>query len=58
LQPAEALESISTSCLNFIEALRAFNLKTKYFNASSSECFGNTFDVEANEDTPGDCQER
>jgi GDPmannose 4,6-dehydratase len=51
-QPAQALESISTSCLNFIEAIKAFNLNTKYFNAASSECFGNTGCTPADEDTP------
>jgi GDPmannose 4,6-dehydratase len=51
-QPAQALDSISTSCLNFIEALRSFGLETKYFNAASSECFGNTGVFTANEDTP------
>jgi len=51
-QPAQALDSISTSCLNFIEALKALRLKTVYFNAASSECFGNTGDIPANEDTP------
>lgn len=51
-QPAQALDSISTSCLNFIEALKALRLNTVYFNAASSECFGNTGNIPANEDTP------
>lgn len=51
-QPAQALDSIATSCLNFIEALRAFRLDTKYFNASSAECFGDTGSEIADESTP------
>lgn len=51
-QPAQALDSISTSCLNFIEAIKALRLNTKYFNAASSECFGNTGNVPADEETP------
>lgn len=51
-QPARALDSISTSCLNFIEAIRALSLKSTYFNASSSECFGNTGETAATEETP------
>lgn len=51
-QPAQALDSISTSCLNFIEALKALRLDTIYFNAASSECFGNTGDIPATEETP------
>lgn len=51
-QPAHALDSISTSCLNFIEAIRALGLESTYFNASSSECFGNTGETAATEETP------
>ena len=51
-QPAQALDSISTACLNFIEAIKSLNLQTTYFNASSSECFGNTGNRPATEDTP------
>jgi GDPmannose 4,6-dehydratase len=51
-QPAHALDSISTSCLNFIEAIRALSLESTYFNASSSECFGNTGETAATEETP------
>lgn len=51
-QPAQAFDSISNSCLNFIEALKVLGPNTKYFNASSSECFGNTGDARACEETP------
>jgi len=42
IQPAQAIESIAISCLNFLEAIRCLGLPTRYFNAGSSECFGNT----------------
>lgn len=48
-QPAEAIESISISCLNFLEAIRVLGLSTRYFNAGSSECFGNTGNLPADE---------
>lgn len=41
-QPVEAMESIAISTLNLLEAIRFVNPKTKFFNAGSSECFGNT----------------
>jgi GDPmannose 4,6-dehydratase len=49
IQPAQAIESISISCLNFLEAIRCLGLPTRYFNAGSSECFGNTSLLPANE---------
>lgn len=51
-QPAQSLDSIITSCLNFIEAIKSLKLKAIYFNAASSECFGNTDDIPASEQTP------
>lgn len=51
-QPAISLDSISTSCLNFIEAIKARSLNTIYCNAASSECFGNADNTPASEDTP------
>jgi GDPmannose 4,6-dehydratase len=41
-QPMETLESISVGCLNLLEAIRFLNLNTKFYNAGSSECFGDT----------------
>jgi GDPmannose 4,6-dehydratase len=50
--PVETLESISLGTLNILEALRLLKLKSKFYNASSSECFGNTAGIPANELTP------
>ncbi len=50
--PVETLESISLGTLNILEALRLLKLKSKFYNASSSECFGNTDGIPANEQTP------
>ncbi len=40
-QPVECFDSIAGATLNFLEALRFFNDDIKFFNAGSSECFGN-----------------
>jgi len=50
-QPVETLESISLGTLNLLEAVRFIESDTKIYNASSSECFGDTGNVAANEDT-------
>jgi GDPmannose 4,6-dehydratase len=50
--PVETLESISLGTLNILEVLRLFKSDTKFYNASSSECFGNTYGNFANENTP------
>lgn len=50
-QPALAIDSIATSCLNFLEAIRCLELNSRYFNAGSSECFGNTINFKADENT-------
>jgi len=52
LHPVETLESISVGTLNILEILRFHKLETKFYNASSSECFGDTNGVKANEQTP------
>jgi GDPmannose 4,6-dehydratase len=41
-QPAEALESITLAILNILEIIRLRKKSVKLFNASSSECFGDT----------------
>lgn len=41
-QPVETLESISVGTLNLLEAIRFINLPVRFYNAGSSECFGNT----------------
>jgi GDPmannose 4,6-dehydratase len=51
-QPVETLESISLSTLNLLEAIRFLGRKIRYYNAGSSECFGDTGGVAANELTP------
>jgi GDPmannose 4,6-dehydratase len=51
-QPVETLESIATGTLNLLEAIRFLGAKTKLYNAGSSECFGDTGDLAADELTP------
>ncbi|MRR06920.1 MAG: GDP-mannose 4,6-dehydratase [Deltaproteobacteria bacterium] len=41
-QPVETLESISVGTLNLLEAIRFIDLPVRFYNAGSSECFGNT----------------
>lgn len=50
-QPIEALESISVGTLNILEAFRVLPLNVRLFNACSSECFGNTDEAGADEQT-------
>jgi len=50
-QPVETMESISVGTLNLLEAIRFINLPIKFYNAGSSECFGNTIEP-ADENTP------
>ncbi|MDJ0734436.1 MAG: GDP-mannose 4,6-dehydratase [Nostocaceae cyanobacterium] len=51
-QPVETLESIATGTLNLLEAIRFIGAPIKLYNAGSSECFGNTGDKAADENTP------
>jgi GDPmannose 4,6-dehydratase len=51
-QPVETFESIAIGTLNLLEALRFLQLPAKIYNASSSECFGNTNGDAATEQTP------
>jgi GDPmannose 4,6-dehydratase len=51
-QPVETLESISVATLNLLEAIRFISKKIKLYNAGSSESFGNTDGVPADENTP------
>jgi len=50
-QPVETLESISVGTLNFLEAIRFAGRPIRFYNAGSSECFGDINDV-ADESTP------
>ncbi len=52
LQPVETLESISLGTLNVLEVIRFHKLRVKFYNASSSECFGNIKGDSADELTP------
>lgn len=51
-QPVETLESIATGTLNLLEAIRFLNQPMRFYNAGSSECFGNTQGEAADETTP------
>ena len=51
-QPVETLESISLGTLNFLEAIRFTGAPIKFYNAGSSECFGDIGDRAADETTP------
>ncbi len=51
-QPVETLESISTGTLNLLEVIRFVGKPIRFYNAGSSECFGDTGDTPANETTP------
>jgi len=51
-QPVETFESIGIGTLNLLESLRFMNSEARLYNASSSECFGNTDGVPATEETP------
>lgn len=51
-QPVETIESISGGTLNILEAIRFAGLPVRFYNAGSSECFGNIGDAAANERTP------
>ncbi len=50
--PVETIDSIMHGTINILEAIRFIGLDTRFYNASSSECFGNTVDTGATEDTP------
>lgn len=51
-QPVETLESISLGTLNLLEAIRFSQAPVRYYGAGSSECFGDTGDLAANEESP------
>jgi len=50
-QPVETLNSTINSTINILEAIRFLGLDARFYNASSSECFGNTGGP-ADESTP------
>ncbi len=51
-QPVETIESILIGTLNLLEAIRFASRPIAFYNAGSSECFGNTDDIPATETTP------
>ena len=50
-QPSETIESITIGTLNILEVLRFLNMPARLYHASSSECFGDTGGVPADERT-------
>ena len=51
-QPVETMDSISVGTLNLLEAVRFLGSEIRVYNASSSECFGDTQAQAASEQTP------
>ena len=51
-QPTEAIDSIANATINWLEAIRLLSPTTPFFNAGSSECFGDSRGAEADEQTP------
>jgi len=51
-QPVECMESIAGGTLNLLEVIRYLQQPVRFFNAGSSECFGNTGMIPADEQTP------
>ena len=51
-QPVETMESIAGGTLNLLEAIRFVDHPIRFYNAGSSECFGDTGDKPASELTP------
>jgi GDPmannose 4,6-dehydratase len=50
-QPAETLAGIALGTLNMLETLRRLGRRVRFYNAGSSECFGDTGTRAANEQT-------
>jgi GDPmannose 4,6-dehydratase len=51
-QPVETMESVSIGTLNLLEAIRFSGQPIRFYNAGSSECFGDTNGEAASENTP------
>ena len=51
-QPAETIQSVVIGTLNMLEAIRMADKDIRFYNAGSSECFGDTQGSPANEKTP------
>jgi len=50
-QPTETIESIVMGTLNILESIRLLKIPARIYHASSSECFGNTEGLPADEQT-------
>jgi GDPmannose 4,6-dehydratase len=51
-QPVETIESIVTATLNILESIKFLDPEISFYNAGSSECFGDTSGFKASEDSP------
>jgi GDPmannose 4,6-dehydratase len=51
-QPVETMESIALGTLNLLEAIRLSDKDIRFYNAGSTECFGDTGDGCATETSP------
>jgi GDPmannose 4,6-dehydratase len=51
-QPVETLESIAIGTLNLLESVRFLGKPIRIYSAGSSECFGDTGNIPADENTP------
>lgn len=51
-QPVETMDSIAGGTLNLLEAIRFEDPAIRFYNAGSSECFGDCADAPATESTP------
>ena len=51
-QPVETMESIVVATINILEAIRIIKAPIRFYNAASSECFGDTPPDGADEQTP------
>jgi len=51
-QPVETVESIAIGTLNLLEGIRLSELNIRFYNAGSSECFGDTGEGCATETSP------
>jgi GDPmannose 4,6-dehydratase len=51
-QPVETLDSIIAGTLNLLEGIRFLGASTRFYNAGSGECFGNTDTSGATEASP------
>jgi GDPmannose 4,6-dehydratase len=50
-QPVETMESIAEGTLNVLEAIRFVDRPIRFYNAGSGECFGDTGEAQADEQT-------